>query len=108
MLLFKLKIKILTISILLVSFANVEGQILGVHCYNQNTPVSILQAGQAFYSNNLPANTTLKVYTDRGQIVYKQENYQNNYYPVLASATYEIALIFDNGTTKASKLVVVK
>lgn len=69
---------------------------------------TIIWQGQPFFIKNLPSNSNLKVYNDIGQIIYQQNNYQNNYFPVIANATYEISLSLSDGREKYGKLVVMK
>jgi hypothetical protein len=61
--------------------------------------------------NNLPANSSLKVFDALGQIIYQSSNYQNNFMPLMAHAVYfvELAYVVDNQSKKyLGKLLVVE
>jgi hypothetical protein len=45
--------------------------------------------------NNLPANSSLKVFDALGQIIYQSSNYQNNFMPLMAHAMYLLELEYD-------------
>ena len=59
---------------------------------------SIIPKNQNFIINNLPANSSLKVFDALGQIVYQSNNYQNNFMPLMANAVYfvELDYVVDN------------
>jgi hypothetical protein len=63
---------------------------------------SIIPKNQNFIINNLPANSSLKVFDALGQIVYQSNNYQNNFMPLMANAVYLVELAYDTGD--ASKI----
>ena len=72
---------------------------------------SIINKNQNFIINNLPANSSLKVFDALGQIVYQSNNYQNNFMPLMANAVYlvELAYVVDNQNKKYDgKLLVVE
>lgn len=72
---------------------------------------SIIPKNQNFIINNLPANSSLKVFDALGQIVYQSNNYQNNFMPLMANAVYlvELAYVVDNQNKKYDgKLLVVE
>ena len=53
---------------------------------------------QAFQITNLPGQSKLKIYNALGQLIYYNQNYQNNYVPIVANAIYFVELIYsDNG-----------
>ena len=58
---------------------------------------SIIPKNQNFIINNLPANSSLKVFDALGQIVYQSNNYQNNFIPLVANAVYLVELVYDVG-----------
>jgi hypothetical protein len=58
---------------------------------------SIIPKNQNFIINNLPANSSLKVFDALGQIVYQSNNYQNNFMPLVANAVYLVELVYDVG-----------
>jgi hypothetical protein len=58
---------------------------------------SIINKNQNFIINNLPANSSLKVFDALGQIVYQSNNYQNNFMPLMANAVYLVELVYDVG-----------
>ena len=72
---------------------------------------SIIPKNQNFIINNLPANSSLKVFDALGQIIYQSNNYQNNFMPLVANAVYlvELAYVVDNQNKKYDgKLLVVE
>jgi len=72
---------------------------------------TLLKKDQNFIVNNLPANSSLKVFDALGQIVYLNSNYQNNFMPLMANAMYfvELQYFLNNKTEKYSgKLMVVE
>ena len=72
---------------------------------------SITLKNQNFIINNLPANSSLKVFDALGQIVYQSNNYQNNFMPLMANAVYfvELEYVVDNQNKKYDgKLLVVE
>ena len=59
---------------------------------------TILFSEQAFQITNLPGQSKLKIYNALGQLIYYNQNYQNNYVPIVANAIYFVELIYsDNG-----------
>jgi hypothetical protein len=72
---------------------------------------SIISKNQNFIINNLPANSSLKVFDALGQIVYQSNNYQNNFMPLMANAVYlvELDYVVDGKNEKyIGKLLVVE
>jgi hypothetical protein len=72
---------------------------------------SIIPKNQNLIINNLPANSSLKVFDALGQIIYQSSNYQNNFMPLMAHAVYfvELAYVVDNQSKKyLGKLLVVE
>jgi hypothetical protein len=72
---------------------------------------SIIPKNQNFIINNLPANSSLKVFDALGQIVYQSNNYQNNFMPLVANAVYLVELVYvvDNQNKRyTGKLLVVE
>ena len=71
---------------------------------------TIINKNQNFIINNLPANSSLKIFDALGQIVYQNNNYQNNFMPLVANAVYfvELEYMVDNQSKKyEGKLLVV-
>jgi hypothetical protein len=59
---------------------------------------TILFSEQAFQITNLPGQSKLKIYNALGELIYYNQNYQNNYVPIVANAIYFVELIYsDNG-----------
>ncbi|MFN5829494.1 MAG: hypothetical protein ACK46R_01960, partial [Bacteroidota bacterium] len=56
---------------------------------------SIITKNQNLIINNLPANSSLKVFDALGQIIYQSSNCQNNFMPVMAHAMYLLELEYD-------------
>ncbi|MFN7690897.1 MAG: hypothetical protein ACK5QU_07435, partial [Bacteroidota bacterium] len=56
---------------------------------------SIIPKNQNLIINNLPANSSLKVFDALGQIIYQSSNYQNNFMPLMAHAMYLLELEYD-------------
>jgi hypothetical protein len=56
---------------------------------------SIITKNQNLIINNLPANSSLKVFDALGQIIYQSSNYQNNFMPLMAHAMYLLELEYD-------------
>ena len=56
---------------------------------------SIIIKNQNLIINNLPANSSLKVFDALGQMVYQSNNYQNNFMPLMANAVYFVELQYD-------------
>jgi hypothetical protein len=72
---------------------------------------SIIPKNQNFIINNLPTNSSLKLFDTLGQIVYQNNNYQNNFMSLVANAVYlvELEYVLDNQNKKYDgKLVVVE
>lgn len=64
---------------------------------------SIIPKNQNFIINNLPANSSLKLFDALGQTVYQSNNYQNNFMPLVANAVYLVELEYDAGTASKTK-----
>ncbi len=72
---------------------------------------SIITKNQNLIINNLPANSSLKVFDALGQIIYQSNNYQNNFMPLAANAVYFVELVYvvNNQSEKyKGKLLVVE
>jgi hypothetical protein len=72
---------------------------------------SIISKNQNFIINNLPVNSSLKIFDGLGQIVYQSNNYQNYFMPLVANAVYfvELEYVVDNQNKKYDgKLIIIE
>jgi hypothetical protein len=70
---------------------------------------TILKGNELFSISALPPNTMLEIFDSRGRLVYKQENYQNDFSAVhLSEGVYVYRLSFSDNTVQKGKVCVVK
>jgi hypothetical protein len=70
---------------------------------------TILKGNELFSIQALPPNTLLEIFDSRGRLVYKQENYQNDFSAVhLSEGMYVYRLSFSDNTVQKGKVCVVK
>jgi hypothetical protein len=70
---------------------------------------TLLTGNELFYITSLPINANLELYDSRGRLVYKENNYQNNFNSEqLVAGVYLYQLSFPDGTFMKGKICKVK
>jgi hypothetical protein len=76
--------------------------------YVINIP-SLIYSDQIFYIDSLPQGTKMRLYDMRGRIIFKSDNYENNYaVGNLNGANYVYEIILPNERSLKGKFCVVK
>jgi hypothetical protein len=66
----------------------------------------IITAGDYFIIRNLPQGAQIWVYDALGQIIYSEENYNNQWQPDLSQAVYFVDLYLPSGEAIRGKVLV--
>jgi hypothetical protein len=70
---------------------------------------TLLTAGELFFISALPENSALELYDARGRLVFKGENYRNDFNTAnLSAGVYGYNLRFADGTAQTGKFCVAK
>lgn len=70
---------------------------------------TLLKSDEIFFVTSLPENSTLEIFDSRGRLIFKEENYQNDFSVVnLAAGIYLYELKFPDQTIQTGKFCVVK
>ncbi len=70
---------------------------------------TLIKNSEVFYVTSLPENSSLEIFDNRGRLIYRSENYQNDFAVIqLAADLYFYRLTFSDQTTQRGKFCVVK
>jgi hypothetical protein len=70
---------------------------------------TLLTAGELFFISALPENSALELYDARGRLVFRGDNYRNDFNTAnLAAGVYGYNLKFADGTAQTGKICVVR
>ena len=67
---------------------------------------TVIASGQQWQIVFLPPQTSVTIYDERGRLIYKTENYKNDWMPQLAGAIYVYEITKEDGTMMNGKLLV--